>query len=123
MSSRRGFTLIEVMAAMAIFAIGILALAGLQARYIGDNAAARMQTEATAVATAYLEWLRALPYEDPVLRPTGSRHVYRGAYRISWTVRADEILSGTKTLHVTVTPGNSRSGGSVRLSTLIAGEP
>ena len=118
----RGFTLIEVLMAMTIFAIGILALAGLQARYIGANAAARMQTEATALATRYLEWLQSLPYEHPELRPGGEYHDRSGAYRVSWSVRENEIPAGTKTIRIAVTPDNVRSRVMVRLSTMVGAD-
>ena len=55
-----GFTLIEVLVALAIFTIGILALTSLQAVYIGGNSSARMQTEATSLATQWLERLKFL---------------------------------------------------------------
>ena len=54
-NSNSGFTLIEVLIALAIFAIGILALTSLQAVYIGGNSSARMQTEATTLAAQWLE--------------------------------------------------------------------
>ena len=56
-----GFTLIEVLLALAIFAIGILALGALQVRYIGGNALARNQTEAISIATDVLERLMSVP--------------------------------------------------------------
>lgn len=118
----RGFTLIEVLFAMTIFTIGVLALAGLQARYISGNAAARMQTEATALAAAYLERLRALPYAHPELRAAAVHRDRRGPYRVAWTVVENDLLSGTKTLHITVTPDRVRSGAAVRLSTVVARE-
>lgn len=118
----RGFTLIEVLMAMTIFAVGILALAGLQAGYIGGNAAARVQTEATAVASEYLEWLRSLPYDHFELRPVGTHHDRSGAYRVVWSVHENDVPSGTKTLRVTVTPENIRSAAPVRLTTVIASE-
>ena len=60
-NKEEGFTLIEVLIAMAIFAVGILALAGLQVTYIGGNASAQMQTEATALGAQVIEHLKSLP--------------------------------------------------------------
>jgi len=62
-----GFTLIEVLIAISIFAVGILAIASLQIKSINLNSAARMQTEATTVAADCMERLLSLPYEHPDL--------------------------------------------------------
>jgi type IV pilus modification protein PilV len=66
-SNTQGFTLIEVLIAMAIFAIGILAVTSMQMRSIGQNASARMQTEGTTLAVDWLERLLSAPYEDTCL--------------------------------------------------------
>ena len=50
-----GFTLIEVLIAISIFAIGILAIAGMQIKSINLNSAARMQSEATNAAVDFAE--------------------------------------------------------------------
>ena len=64
---RGGFTLIEILIALAIFSIGILAIASLQIKSINLNAAARMQSEATVAAVDCMERLLSLPYEHPDL--------------------------------------------------------
>ncbi|MGD9731568.1 MAG: prepilin-type N-terminal cleavage/methylation domain-containing protein [Desulfamplus sp.] len=51
----KGFTLIEVMIAMAIFAIGILGVAKLQITSTGDNTTSRTMTEGATVAVGELE--------------------------------------------------------------------
>jgi prepilin-type N-terminal cleavage/methylation domain-containing protein len=43
--SHHGFTLIEVLIAMAIFSIGILAVGAMQVSSTNSNAGARIQTE------------------------------------------------------------------------------
>ena len=63
----RGFTLIEVLIGLAIFAVGILAIASLQIRSINLNSAARIQSEATVAAVDCMERLLSLPYEHPDL--------------------------------------------------------
>ncbi|MGA9476566.1 MAG: prepilin-type N-terminal cleavage/methylation domain-containing protein, partial [Desulfobacterales bacterium] len=59
-TDRNGFALIEVLMAMVIFTVGILALTGLQITTISGNAEARMQTEATAIGARVVEQLRSL---------------------------------------------------------------
>ena len=60
----QGFSLIEVLIAMAIFAIGILAVTSMQMRSINLNTSARLQTEASTLAVDWMERLLAKPFED-----------------------------------------------------------
>ena len=73
-NNQEGFTLIEVLIAMAIFAVGILALAGLQVTYIGGNASAQMQTEATALGAQVIEHLKSLPFDAAELDSAANPH-------------------------------------------------
>ena len=59
-----GFTLIEVVIAMAIFAIGFLAIANMQIGSINRNASARWATEAGHWAQDQAERLMNLEYND-----------------------------------------------------------
>lgn len=120
--NENGFTMIEALIGMAVFAIGILALAGLQVSYIDGNASARMQTEATATASLMLEQLRSVPYDHTNLDP-GNHSAPSGAlgpYNVSWQVSNDTPVNNTKTVNVVVTPLNQRNGRSVNLTTIIA---
>ena len=66
-----GFTLVEVMIAIAIFSIGILAVAGMQTDASRLNRTAMLQTMAANVASEamedYFNYGRT-DYDDPVLR-------------------------------------------------------
>jgi len=93
-SAQHGFTLVEVMIAMAIFAIGILAVAAMQINSINTNAAARMQTEATSVASDAMERLLALPYDHGQLDADVSLNPHRqvvGAYTVQWNVTTPAV--------------------------------
>ena len=110
-SDNRGFTFIEVLIVLAIFSIGVLAVAVMQVTSISTNASARMSGEATALATNQVEALMALPYDDPDLDPAANPHGFvQGAYTVSWTVTDSDIDSdGTndsKTVNVTVSCAN-----------------
>jgi type IV pilus modification protein PilV len=106
-TSCTGFTLIEVLVAMAIFAIGILALTSLQAVYIGGNSSARMQTEATTLAAQWLERLKILPYAHDDLDSGGNPHQQIvGAYRIEWNVTDNSPINEVKTIRITVRPSS-----------------
>jgi prepilin-type N-terminal cleavage/methylation domain-containing protein len=102
----RGFTLIEVLIAMAIFAVGLLALASLQIRSIQMNASARMQTEETNIAVDWLERLIALPYDDPLLNTGVPHQVTSAPYRIVWDVSAGPIAEVTKSINLEVSVAN-----------------
>ena len=95
----RGFSLLEVVVALGIFSIGILAIAGLQITATSGNAKARFKTEAATLAQDVVERLLAIDYvrdELPAVRSefntaaNGTR-VYRdpsSRYTIDWTVSA-----------------------------------
>ncbi len=121
--NQEGFTLIEVLIAMAIFAVGILALAGLQVTYIGGNASAQMQTEATALGAQVIEHLKSLPFDAAELDPAANPHQPpaggSGPYDVSWTVADNTPVNNAKTIDVTVTPINRVNGRQVNISTII----
>ena len=52
-----GFTILEVMVAIAILAIGLLGVAAMQTRAITGNYFAGVLTEKTSVAEEWMEWL------------------------------------------------------------------
>ena len=63
----RGFTLIEVLIAVAIFSIGILGVGTMQLRSTKGNTNARISTEASVWAQDMVETLMLLPYTDAAL--------------------------------------------------------
>jgi prepilin-type N-terminal cleavage/methylation domain-containing protein len=64
---QNGFTLIEVLMAMAIFTIGILGLFGMQAAAIKENLAANAITTGSAWAMDRVEQLLSLDYDNSAL--------------------------------------------------------
>ena len=130
MSNEKGFTLMEVLIAVAIFSIGILGVAALQSGSIRGNTSARGVTDIAVIATDRLEMLRSLPYNDPALSADVGLFVLAqdadrvdnnydglidednetGPLTIQYTVTGDWPLERTKTIAVTVT----HDGASVR---------
>ncbi len=107
----QGFTLIEVLMALAVFSIGILAVGSMQLRSTGGSTNARILTEASIWAQDRVETLMSCSYTDPNL-DLGNHTATAGNYNIMWEVW--DISSGatpwgviavidTKIVQVTVT--------------------
>ena len=105
-----GFTLIEVLIAIAIFAIGILAIATLQIKSINLNSTARMQSEATTAAADCMERLLSLPYEhSDLVESVDPQHTQagpNGEYTVFWSVTDETPINYCKTIAVWVTADN-----------------
>ena len=65
--NQNGFTLVEVLIALVLFSIGILAVSAMQITSIGGNTKARRYTEAVNLASIQMETLIALDFDDPLL--------------------------------------------------------
>jgi type IV pilus assembly protein PilV len=65
--NNRGFTLVEILVAITIFAIGLLAILRLQLTTIQGNAKAQAITEGTATAQGLIEDILRLDYSHPWL--------------------------------------------------------
>ncbi len=110
-----GFTLIEVLIAISIFAVGLLAVATMQLSAIRVNSAAGQITTRITWAQDKLEKLMALPYSDPSLEVAGNFPGNDSAgnthqlspttdgYVISWTVTDNSPVPNTKLITVSVT--------------------
>ena len=111
----RGFTLIEVLIAVAIFSIGILGVGTMQLRSTKGNTNARIGTEASVWAQDRVETLMLLAYTHTDLDP-GAHQVIEGLYTVNWTVYDSSgatpagyplwgvtPTNNTKIIHVTVT--------------------
>lgn len=74
LKSEDGFTIIEIMIAIGIFAIGYLAVAMMQVNALNTTNSGRRTTEAVTIAEDWSEHLRALPFynEDQDLDDDGS---------------------------------------------------
>ena len=68
----RGFTLIEVIVAIAIMATGLMAVAALMTQLMGSTNNSRYMSTEVTLATEKLEFLNQLQAGDPILTPGGS---------------------------------------------------
>jgi type IV pilus assembly protein PilV len=122
-----GFTLVEVLVAMIIFAVGLLSIATLMpsgSRSVGRSAD---QTRGSELAAACAERVLTTSYSDSTL--SAGTHLdpanpYEGKYYLRWTVEDDQPMAMCKRATVSAswptaaaTPGASvvvvipRSGG------------
>ena len=101
-----GFTLLEVIAAVSILTVGLLAVASMQTAAIQANDKAYRVTEGATWAQNRLETLMALPYNDPLLdNGTGKADPTPptpNGYSISYNV-GDGPVTNTKLITVFAT--------------------
>ncbi len=109
--SEKGFSLVEVLMALAIFSLAFAELGRMQLTAIQANATSGRLTRMTALAQAKIEQLMAVPYTDPSLAdltvmgqttPYEDRNVPPG-YSMRWRVDTDTPFVGVKTVNLTVT--------------------
>ena len=119
--NEKGFTLLEVIVAISILTIGLLAVASMQVSAIRGNASAYGITEATFWASDQVEKLIVLPYDHADLQDTDGDGTSglgnateatddnpnpppaHGKYKVYWNVAMDDTVNGTKTVNVIVT--------------------
>ena len=109
-SNQNGFSLIEILIAMAILALAMLAAASMQFGSIRNNASGNMVTQANMLAKAQMEVLKntadVTTLADGVVNNIDASGQPGGIYNRSWTV-AD---LGSTARRITVTVQWSRSG-------------
>ncbi len=122
--NEKGFTLIEIMVALFVFTIGILALNKMQVVAIRGNANANGLTGSSSWAAAQVETLLTLDYDDDLLqdivggdgaeglaglndntaaKADGSMDSLDGNFKILWNVADDEPIRNVKTIRVIAT--------------------
>jgi prepilin-type N-terminal cleavage/methylation domain-containing protein len=128
MNTSEGFTLLEVIVAISILTVGLLAVASMQVSSIRGNSFAYGVTEGTSWAADRMEKLVALGYDnyddaslqdtdgdgDAGLDNTGfddvpstagdaDHGVSEGNYNVFWNISENSLLQNTKTVNVIVT--------------------
>ncbi len=104
----QGFSLLEVMIAIAIFSVGILGIGAIQVTSTNGNTGARIHTEEYTWVVDQIERLSALNYDAADL-VQGTRSVVQGPYTVSWTVVDDSPVAGAKRVAVTATSSHRRA--------------
>lgn len=122
MMKERGFTLIEVMIALVILGVGIMAIVALQVKDMSYNAGSKRQSEGYNWAMDRVERLQNLPFADPFLNVKGSSPAIVGdghldtdpnqsgagddVYSVEWDVRNNPNVPNTKIVNVFVRRNN-----------------
>lgn len=70
-SCQLGFTLVELLIALTIFSVGLLAIAGMQVTSIKANFNSNIRSTAIAAGQGTLEDLSALPNSNPIFNLPG----------------------------------------------------
>ena len=97
-NTQDGFTIIEVLIAMTVFAVGILAVISMQTTAVGGNAKAVAISKAAQLASEQMEELMGLSYDNIT---TDSKTL--PGHSVSWTVTAGDPISNVKEINLTVT--------------------
>lgn len=106
--SRMGFTMVEVIFAVMILAVGLLGMAGTTALVVRQVTSADLSTERTAALQTTIEQLNAIPFDRLT---AGSDSV--GIYEVAWEVTTPTATWATVRI-VTTGPGlESTSAGVV----------
>lgn len=95
----RGFSLIEVMIALAIFSIGILAVGSMQIWNTKNNTTGNVTTQATMLARQKIEELKAVQDVDDLDSEDGNTDTV-GIYNRLWNVAG---AGSSRQITVTVT--------------------
>lgn len=104
-----GFTLIEVMVALVVFAIGVLALGVTIPAATRRISLAGAQTRASSIATERAETLLITPYDNGDLTAgthTDPANPIDGMYYLRWIVTDDQPITGCKRVVVSVSRWN-----------------
>lgn len=102
-SDNAGFTLIEAMIGLFVFAVGTLAVISLMKYSIQANAIAMHDTEASVAAASVIENLRPLDYlKDAELAEGDIQLPDQSQYSLNYTVQRNAIIKNTMLIQMTV---------------------
>lgn len=107
---QKGFTLVEVVMAMAILGIGIMSVVSLQISNMSLNNSSRFHSEGHTLVMDQIEYLVSVPYNHDALKPQGDsevasdgKRVDRGPYSVQWDVADNNaVIANSKRVQVIV---------------------
>lgn len=126
--NQRGFTLLELLVAVSLLAIGLLATAGMQGVALNANSIANRMTFAASLAQQVAEDLMAKPrtftrlrtdntwsdYDLDPLAPGNSIMIpSAGTYEASYVTRTNNPVAGVTRIDITITRTDLTASGSI----------
>lgn len=111
-----GFTLIEILIAIFILAVGLLGVAGVATTVINGNAFSNKITTATTLAQDKMEEMNGVGYANI----TGGSDTQQSIYTRTWTVTPDSPAAGMKTIEVKIEFQWKGTTHNVTLKTMLA---
>jgi type IV pilus assembly protein PilV len=119
-NSEEAFTLIEIMIALVVLSVGLVALAGLQISAIKGNAFSKRMTTAVTIANARLEEIKNTAYANIQSESSTQVSASNMNFTREVTVNNDSPVLNTKTVNVTVTWKDGSKSHTVPISTIIS---
>lgn len=120
----KGFTLVEVMVAIAILSIALLGLVSVTVMVIKSNSFSKEMTKATTLANDKMEDLKKSSYSGLVsgtdTKTDPSTDTSRLIYTKTWTVTQNSPIVGTKTIDITVQWNSQGTSHNVTVRNIIA---
>jgi type IV pilus assembly protein PilV len=115
-----GFTLIEIMIALVILSIGLMALAGMQVSAIKGNAFSKRMTTAVSMAGQTIEQLKNIPFNN--IQSQSASQVSQSSLNFTRqvTVINGSPIANTLTATVTITWMDGLKTYTVPVSTIIS---
>lgn len=112
LSNEKGFTLVELMIALVILAVGLLAMAGMQIEAIRGNKFSGRLAYMTATAQEVMEGFMARSGDDAIFNSTVSNVAAKtitaqgvGTVNATYSINVDTPVTNVVTITVTVTAG------------------
>nr|WP_174482605.1 type IV pilus modification protein PilV [methanotrophic endosymbiont of Bathymodiolus puteoserpentis (Logatchev)] len=97
-NKKTGFTLIEVLIAMVVLAVGLLGLAGLQATSLKNNQSAYNRSQATQLAYDIADRMRANAAPDPASGTSMAPYGFAAKYLTTFMTPAAAIQANCNTV-------------------------
>ena len=102
--NEKGVTIIEMLMAICILAVGILAVIAMQTSSARGNSTSSKSTDGLILAVNQIEQLMDRGWDHTDLASSGNPHsVTNSQYTITWNVTDNGVINNTKTIDMTVT--------------------
>ena len=100
-NNEKGVTIVEILMAMCILAVGILAVIAMQTSSVRGNSNSLMSTDGLLFAVNQLETLMDRDWDHADL-DSSTHSDTQGRYTITWNVTDPGVINNTKTINMTV---------------------